>query len=624
MHKQEKIVSQFFHEFTIACCHYRKERWVFQKLLDKGKDILRRKMDGLSIQIKMLLSMMIIIVLFFCLTTIFNSIRLYNERIQQVVLIRNINSALVADRMEISSRNYLNLFYSYMGDNLIRRDLFSWGLNGEDLSPDMWDRLSTFNFTTITLNPEIETVEIYNFSTGEVLRTNRSESSLIQKVPYFWEGVDENTQNTLTFLEDNGYIIAVHQVNDFPNPTPIALIVFRLRDSSFHSIMRSALMEDDECIFLFNDENQIIYHICLNEELFDEIKVQNIFHSFQTENFDFIYSDGYFAFYSPIHNNRLKMVQIVLNAPIREEIVRSIFSDVIVSLSVLLISIVLSIYLSRRISNPIKRLTKKMKNLNIDQLDTFQTDIHTNKDELGYLEESFNEMVRRNHDLIDREYKSKIVNNRIQLKALQAQINPHFMHNTLQAMGSMAIEADSNELYSTILTLSEMMRYLLDFSLEMVSLIDELVFVNSYIFIQNKRYGGKIHVEQMISDEVLSIYIPKLVIQPIIENAIEHGYLEREKELLIKIKEYSSEGDICIVIEDNGIGMTDKKLQDLQLKLSEGESQAISSSDHIGLVNIHSRLRLKYGKGYGISISSNTKIGRGIIVKIKLKGENYE
>ena len=576
------------------------------------------KIKGLSIRKKFLMSMMIIILFSLCLTVFYSSYALYRERYIQVVSTKESTITLIAERMDINSRSFLNLFYSYVSNSQIRGILTAWGLYGAALDHEMWRNLSTFNFTTLTLSPGISAIEIYNLSGDEVFITQRSESSLMRRDALFWEGRDPSKQNTLVFLNDGSNILAVHQVNDFPSPEPVALIVFRLRRADFEAIIDNAMTEDNESVFLFNDNNQLIYHSTSSAEVVSEAEALAILHVLQEQNASFLPINGYFAFYSPIHGGRLQMLQLVPNTIIEEAIRQSLFANIIVAIIAFIVAAALSIVLSRLISRPIVSLSNKMKNLNLDSINSLPEHLSHSTDEIGLLEESFNNMVLRNRNLIDREYKSRIEKDTMQLKALQAQINPHFMYNTLQVMGSMAIEAESDVLYSTTLALGDMMRYSLDFANDMVTLKKELSYARSYIFIQNKRFNEEIRVKEQLSPEILDNHIPKLIIQPIVENAIEHGFPDKKENCVIYIYEtVFTEADLCITIEDNGVGMPSDLLRQIQTKLAE--NGAISASRHIGLVNINSRLRLKYGEKYGLIIRAEE--GKGTAVDIMLRRE---
>jgi sensor histidine kinase YesM len=239
-------------------------------------------------------------------------------------------------------------------------------------------------------------------------------------------------------------------------------------------------------------------------------------------------------------------------------------------------------------------------------------------DEIGLLEDSFNLMIVRNQELIAQKFQTRIEKRSAQLRALQAQINPHFLYNTLQSIGGMALKKDAPEIYGVTVDLSDILRYSLSFSREMVPLEEEIKYLDSYLAIQNQRFGSRIKTARNIDPEWLKVLIPKLILQPIVENSLEHGLAEKPGSWEITISAAAAgENDMLLVIADNGLGMALDRLQYIREELAKGEENAIASSAHIGLNNVNSRIRLKYGVAYGVTVESGP--GQGTKVSILLR-----
>ena len=502
------------------------------------------------------------------ITAIYSAYTLYHERYRQVISEKELSSAMLAERFEVGSLNYLNLFYGYVVNNQIRNILVDWGVNGKDLTNENRESLRAYSFTNIAINPNIGTIEIYNLQNGEVFVTQRSESSLIKKHAGFWAFRDPRKQNTLAFVRDGNDVLAVHQLNSFPESYPIALLVLRFREFA---------LESNTTAFLFNDANQIIqYNLADAYDNKTEVEsiARHILGEMQDRGMSFIHTEDYFAFYNSIHGGRLQLLQLVPNSVIADAIVESVIVHILVATVSLITAIIFSIVLSR---------------------------------------------------LINKSYKSTIEKERVQLKALQAQINPHFMFNTLQVMGSMAVDVQAMDLYSTTTALADMMRYSLDFSKEFIPLSLEMDHMFNYIFIQNKRFDNQIHLENNLNQQALICSVPKLIIQPLIENILEHGFPNKKEHCGIHIYEKKSEKisvkDLCIVIKDNGVGISEYHLEKIRDRLLNYKQNALFTSGNIGLVNIHSRLKFKYGNPYGLSISSS--LNKGTEVEVLLRREYY-
>ena len=196
-----------------------------------------------------------------------------------------------------------------------------------------------------------------------------------------------------------------------------------------------------------------------------------------------------------------------------------------------------------------------------------------------------------------------------EIKALQSQINPHFLFNVLNTMAAL-IRINPEKAREVTIDLSKYLRYNLDNNLKSVELINELNQVDTYIKIEKARFGEKINIKYDINEDLYNFKIPSLIIQPLVENSIKHGILKKSEKgnILLQIKKFGK--DIEVIIEDDGIGIKQEIIDSLDSKIEE----------NIGLKNVHQRLKLLYGKGLNI-----TKLNKGTRIKFKiLGGVNYD
>lgn len=196
-----------------------------------------------------------------------------------------------------------------------------------------------------------------------------------------------------------------------------------------------------------------------------------------------------------------------------------------------------------------------------------------------------------------------------EIKALQSQINPHFLFNVLNTMAAL-IRINPEKAREVTIDLSKYLRYNLDNNLKSVELINELNQVDTYIKIEKARFGEKINIKYDINEDLYNFKIPSLIIQPLVENSIKHGILKKSEKgnILLQIKKIGK--DIEVIIEDDGVGIKQEIIDSLDSKIEE----------NIGLKNVHQRLKLLYGKGLNI-----TKLNKGTRIKFKiLGGVNYD
>jgi len=236
------------------------------------------------------------------------------------------------------------------------------------------------------------------------------------------------------------------------------------------------------------------------------------------------------------------------------------------------------------------------------------------KDEYGYILQNvvktFIEQSYLKVQLSEKKYQLKAA----EMMALQAQINPHFLFNTLKTIfwKSIALTGGQNEVSKMIEYLSEILNYSLSSSDELVTLSDEIKNTQCYIEIQKIRYRDKFGVIWQYDENITDYKVIKLLFQPFIENSIYHGIKEKESPSYIKIKIKENNGIIKISIIDNGIGIDPAKLKDIREKLKEKGDY----TEHIGLFNTNRRLKLMYGEEYGIKLRSKSGLGTVVYIDI--------
>jgi two-component system sensor histidine kinase YesM len=218
--------------------------------------------------------------------------------------------------------------------------------------------------------------------------------------------------------------------------------------------------------------------------------------------------------------------------------------------------------------------------------------------------------VDRIRELIHQEYDTRLEAKNAQINALQAQINPHFLYNTLQLMGSVAYSRGVHEVNRIAEALSDLMRYSMNYDGEFVTLDEELRHLNNYFFIQKQRFYDKFAVELAIDEQAGSCRIPKLLIQPIVENCFSHGFESSTRPWRLSVMAFLNDDDkIHIIVRDNGVGMSQEHLAELRNRLATVQATCFSGSEHIGLLNVHARIRLYFSGNDGLQIDSTPETG---------------
>lgn len=237
-------------------------------------------------------------------------------------------------------------------------------------------------------------------------------------------------------------------------------------------------------------------------------------------------------------------------------------------------------------------------------------DVHR-KDEIGILQEAFNQMTERLDNLINQVYRIDYEKQEAQLRALTEQINPHFLYNTLDSIHWKAIRNKDLEVAEQILALSDVYRYLLNQGKEKITIRDEVKFQEKYLYLMSMRYGNRVAWKSEVSEDALDLMIPKLIIQPLIENAIVHGIEPSPEGGSVILRIYREKGELVIDVKDTGVGFG------RNLSLRNDELHALEGA--FALKNMNSRLKLHYPKGYECWVKSSKNGGSHIIIRICLE-----
>ncbi|TDQ37659.1 cache domain-containing sensor histidine kinase [Aureibacillus halotolerans] len=271
------------------------------------------------------------------------------------------------------------------------------------------------------------------------------------------------------------------------------------------------------------------------------------------------------------------------------------------------VAIIISLLLTKSVTGPIKRLIEKMRQV---ETGDFSGEIRLQgSKEVTDLSLSFNRMTRRLNRMIQKVYQKEISEKQAQLKALQAQIHPHFLYNTLDSIyWSLYIKGEES-IGNVVVSLSNMLRYSISEELKDVSLEKEIENCKHYFEIQKLKYGEKVRFTVHVPKVVLQCQVPKMILQPLIENAIMHGMETTQQEVHIQVLSQESDNVLYLSVIDNGSGFP-YDVKEFPL------NPARLPENSIGLMNVNERLRLRYGKNYGVSIES--KKGEGTAVTLRL------
>jgi two-component system sensor histidine kinase YesM len=283
---------------------------------------------------------------------------------------------------------------------------------------------------------------------------------------------------------------------------------------------------------------------------------------------------------------------------------------------VCLVGITASYYLSNSMSKPISQLALAMQKAESGDLSSRYDG--KRKDEVGRLGRSFNKMIAQIHKLILLNERQERKKREAELHSLQAHIKPHFLYNTLETIQWMARKRGAPDVADVVASLAKLFRIGLSKGNSIIPLVQEVEHIESYLTIQATRYREKLNYSIKFSPKIKDVFVLKIVLQPIVENAIYHGIKERRGPGLIEIGVEEKEEKLLIHIRDDGKGMSAEKLQALRHSLStflsRNEEEGMASVRGYGIVNVDARLKLTFGEEYGLRIDSEMNKGTTVTI----------
>jgi len=329
--------------------------------------------------------------------------------------------------------------------------------------------------------------------------------------------------------------------------------------------------------------------------------------------------DSHSLYSAPVRKYGLTLYSLIPSSALNTNQAMLLSSTILVFVLVLVLFVVLFIFISRGLTRPLDQMADTMNR--IRQGETQLRLPEMRQDELNKLGNTFNSMLDRIEELIAREYQTAIQLNDTKYKALQTQVNPHFLYNTLDTMSAIAMLHDCQIVSTLCHALSDLFRYSLRMDEPLASISDELKHLKNYMFVMNVRMNDSIHLTIDIPADVLKMRVPRLSLQPLVENAISHGLRNKRGEKNIGIRAHKTDTEILLIIEDNGVGMSEEMLERVRTMDSE---QALSTGTSIGLINIAARLKLLFGREYGLEVESGEQEGTTVTLHIPLIQEETD
>ena len=415
------------------------------------------------------------------------------------------------------------------------------------------------------------------------------------------------------FAEQDGrfYILMAYPIYSsyLKENGPSYLLGVKLNQKAITELLSSHLSQKEEAVYLFSEDGKVISRI--NENI--RIAENTLFEAAKTQTaYDTAAEGGLRCLVSCARSaapaNMLTLVSVEPYDQVFSVLNRQ--GALFVALIVLLIAAALGYmaHMWRAIHKPLNKLADAFQQV---EKGDFSVRIHHDRaDDFAYIYKQFNSMNGRLSDLIEQMYMQTIRIQRAELKQLQSQINPHFLYNNLFMIRSLAQLGDTATIETLTSEMGEYFRYVTRSGQPDVPLSAEVEHARNYAMIQDMRFSSRIRLRfPPLPEDMKDIIVPKLILQPLLENAYQHGLKETTANGLISVGFEKTGGDAAILVEDNGQELTEETLASLTESLENPDVQETT-----GLINIHRRLRLRFGAPYGLSFSRGGS--GGLLVKM--------
>ena len=599
---------------------------------------LREWYGDLKLQSKFTLALTLIVVIPAILVAIFFYNQLYDMVVSNTIRKEQEISAKTAPLIEETVSQVTNA-YNELASLPFFKTIFhnpvSTSMKELTYTQDAKDFIQ--NATAITDHSPVNDIRIYLQSPdpGNILFTSENTQDIFFPVSQvkgtYWYGIFQGSHVAELFCpsfylgtkerKNYGDLAYIRKLSiNYYNNVYDAYIVLYYSSSSFEKILLDNLALSGSVSYIINDRNSAVASSDDSLSGIYWLNYDTIEDSFMSSN-NFVEQNilgetVYAGFYS-ITQPKWYMVTILPSSPLITQSNLLIIQLLAIYLAILIFAIILANVMARSITNRLSSVIMQMKK--VRQGPPVPMESPMEHDEVGDLIDTYNYMTRKMNELIQKQLKASEDLRIAEFNSLQAQINPHFLYNTMDMINWQALQGHTNEVSTAVQNLSRFYKLTLSRKKGISTIECEEEHVSIYITLQIMRYHDSIDFISDIPDELMEYQIPKLTLQPVVENAILHGILEKEsKSGTIVLTGWLEESDIVILISDDGVGISPEKLQ----TILSGTGQSSSGGTNIAIYNTHRRLQILYGQKYGLSYTSIPGQGTEVQIRIPAKKES--
>ena len=416
------------------------------------------------------------------------------------------------------------------------------------------------------------------------------------------------SEGVIEFYQGNDYLTYIREIRDKNTYEPLAILMLTIDNATIQSYFNEVSDKYDRQFFSIDGEgNYVIAPTQYGEEigqyLQDQTLLQGTYQQIMMGGESMMLAGKDMGFQDWRLVGLFKMDSMKAMAPY--------YTTVLICIMCLNVIVVFicSVLLTRLIFRPLEKMEKHMQLVENGTFLPMQTDDSQN--EISTLKHVFNRMILSMQELLSKVKEEEQIIAQNELNLLQAQINPHFLYNTLDAVSALALLQDYDNCFRMTQALGNFYRNSLNSGMNVVTIKDEISCIQSYITILNMRYEDKIKTEYHVEEQLWDIPVLKLLLQPVVENAVHHGIKGNDGCGRITIEIFEDEDEIIFMVSDDGIGMSEDRIQEIM------EGRTVTGKSGFGIYNLKQRISLYYGIKDPIMIHSEPGTGTEVTIRIK-------
>lgn len=453
----------------------------------------------------------------------------------------------------------------------------------------------------------------YLGSIRQVRKTAIYRQAVEKKGKIIWKRVSKTGKDTYE-ANRTDKIVMYREIYDLAKKNKLGYLVIGASADKFTQLCRNILSTENEAVIVVSAEGaELVRCGQVNEEVLSQVLEEADKNRASQRLSGYLGVEDYKIYYSRDDDTGTIIYRMLPKTGMYSQIYTIAFTPAVLLLGFLVGLFPILIFVSNIVSKPLKKLCIAMDKF---KQGDFSQRVEVNTlDEVGEAAACFNLMVDDIRSLIDNNYVMALREKESELNALQAQINPHFLYNALDSLYWQATDADNPEIAEDILALSQLFRLVLGQGKGIVTVRNEQELIGRYLHIQKMRFEKRLNYEISLKEDILDACLPKLILQPFVENAIVHGFEKAGEKCLITITGCRQGDYISFRIQDTGVGMSREQVEAI-FKIEDSERYASQRIGRYAIKNIKERLELKYHENFKLEIDSREGIGTIVIIEI--------